>query len=143
MLSNVFLFLFFIFSLFSILGLQLFSGYEYNRCRSAPYYNSTLNRYIAPIDYSIENLCGAENDSFICPDDLFCVNFFDIPKFFNLSVVNISIDNFSVVDEKLNTTKFINYGISNFDYITYAAVNVFSTMRFQNWVGMVDLVRNY
>lgn len=139
MLSNVFLFLFVIFSLFSVLGLQVFSGSIYNRCREKPYFDVSLNRYISPINFSINSLCSVDNSSFICPNNLHCVNFYDVPKFFNMSE-EITIDNFSVADERINTTKFINYGISNFDYISYATLNVFSTVRFQNWVNLVELV---
>jgi|LauGreDrversion4_2_1035121.scaffolds.fasta_scaffold832693_1 hypothetical protein len=142
MLSNVFLFLFVILSLFSVLGLQVFSGTIYNRCREKPYFNETLSRYIAPINFSIDSLCSLDNSSYTCPNDLFCVNFYDIPKYFNMSE-EITIDNFSVSDEKVNTSKFINYGVSNFDYISYSTMNVFSTVRFQNWVKLVELVYNF
>ena len=139
-LSNVFIFLFFILFLFSTLGNQVFSGQIYYRCRSYPYFNNSLGRYISPIDFSINHLCSYDDSSFKCPKNLSCVNFFDIPKAFNLSN-NITLDNFSLVDEKMNETKFINYGITNFDLIPYAALTVFITFRMQNWVKLLDIVK--
>ena len=140
MLSNVFIFLFFLFFLFSILGIQIFSGSIYNRCRLPPIYNTTLNRYISQIDFSINTLCSGIDASglYTCPSNLKCVNFYDIPQAYNMT--NITIANFSVDDERINMTNFINYGITNFDYITSAAMNVFSVLRFQNWVKLLEMV---
>ena len=142
MLSNVFLFLFSIFLLFSILGNQLFNGMIYNRCRSAPYFNETLGRYISQIDFSINRLCSNDNTSdlsFNCPNGLYCVNFFEISEFFKMNE-SFSSNIFSLDDERLNETKFLNYGITNYDYITYATLNVFSSIRFQNWAKLFDIV---
>ena len=41
----------------------------------------------------------------------------------------------------MNETKFINYGITNFDLIPYAALTVFITFRMQNWVKLLDIVK--
>lgn len=141
-LGSVLLFLGFVFVVFATFGTQLFSGVYYNRCRNHPIQilRDNITMYYAPP--IIDRLCTPTLNSglFKCPDDLFCVNFYDIPSFFNLTQQNITIKNFDVNDENLSTDVYFNYGIPNFDNIFICLINVFSFMTMQNWTEIFSIL---
>ena len=135
-LGRVFLFLIFIILMFSILGIQLFNGIIYNRCREYPIkindnYNNTGIPYYQSIPVS-DRICSPYNytGTFQCPNNSFCVNFFDIVKYFKL---NISMDSFKRSDEDLNQNIWLHYGLLNFDDIISSFINSFSFITLQNW----------
>ena len=132
-LGNVLLFLCFIFLIFAILGIQIFSGVLYNRCRLPPVLiqNDTVIRYRAsPVS---DRICSPDNvdGSFKCPPGSYCVNFYKIPKYFKME--NVSIDAFNVDDEDLQHNQWLYYGQFNFDNIINCIINAFSFMTIQNW----------
>ena len=135
-LGRVFLFLIFIILMFSILGIQLFNGIIYNRCREYPIkindnYNNTGIPYYQSIPIN-DRICSPKNytGTFQCPNNSFCVNFFDIVKYFKL---NISMDSFKRSDEDLNQNIWLHYGLLNFDDIISSFINSFSFITLQNW----------
>ncbi len=94
-LINVFLFLAFTLIILATLGIQLFSGTFYNRCRENPYpyfdfYHSSVKFRANPIT----NFICAENSHYYkeatCPAGTHCVNLFNIPAHFNFTNKNYS-----------------------------------------------------
>ena len=137
-LGKVIVFLMFIFLTFGILGMQLFSGIFYNRCREKPilisekvYKNKTIPYYISkPVS---ERICSPNNYSgtFKCPSNSFCVNFYNIIDYFNLT--NVTMNSFEIKDEKLKHNEWLYYGVFNFDNIINCLINSFTFMTLQNW----------
>ena len=138
-LGNIFLFISFMLLIFGILGMQLFSGVFYNRCRhypiliqnqntknGLPYYQSK------PIN---EHLCSPNNYSgtYQCPKNSYCVNFYEIVNYFNLSELNVTMESFDKNDENLNENEYLFYGKFNFDNIVNCLVNCFTYITLQNW----------
>ena len=137
-LGKVILFLMFIFLIFGILGMQLFSGIFYNRCREKPilisnkvYKNKIIPYYISkPVS---ERICSPNNYSgtFKCPSNSFCVNYYNIIDYFNMT--NITMNSFEIKDEKLKNNEWLYYGVFNFDNIINCLINSFTFMTLQNW----------
>ena len=135
-LGRVFLFLLFVILIFAILGIQLFNGIIYNRCREYPIkindnYNNTGIPYYQSIPVS-DRICSPYNytGTFQCPKNSFCVNFFDIVKYFKL---NITMDSFKRSDEFLNQNIWLHFGLLNFDNIISSLITSFSFITLQNW----------
>ena len=135
MLGNVLLFLCFIFLIFGILGIQIFSGVFYNRCRTNPIlvddnYKGIPKYRASPVT---EKICSPEgkDGTFKCPTGSICVNFYDIPEYFNMT--NVTIDSFDIEDEGLKYNAWLYYGLFNFDNIINCIINAFSFMTIQNW----------
>ena len=135
-LGQVSLFLAFIVLLFGILGIQLFSGVLYNRCRKYPIkindnYNNTGIPYYQSIPIN-QKICSPENftGTFQCPLNSYCVNFYNIIDYFEL---NVTIDSFLIEDEGLRNNSWLNFGLSNFDNIISSFINSFSFLTLQNW----------
>ena len=136
-LGNVILFLLFIVLLFGILGIQLFSGALYNRCREFPIkindnYNNTGIPYYQSIPVS-ERICSVDNyeGTFQCPKNSFCVNFYNIVNYFGLE--NITMKSFKKEDEGLQTNIWLYFGCFNYDNVIDSLINTFSFMTLQNW----------
>ena len=136
-LGRVILFLAFMVLLFGILGIQLFNGVSYNRCREYPIkindnYNNTGIPYYQSIPVS-ERICSPENYSgtFQCPENSYCVNFYNMIEFFNLG--NLTMKSFQKDDESLKTNIWLYFGLLNFDNILDSLINAFSMMTLQNW----------
>lgn len=145
--ANVLLFLGFIFTVFATLGIQLFSGSFYKRCRKEPvsYFDFSRNRTIYSAVPITDFLCnGNYNDSSIlygrCPKESYCVSYYDIPGFFNLTEKNVTINNFDIAQENWETNYKIIYGIPNFDMIINCYINVFIVMTYQNWSDIAGLI---
>ena len=129
-LGNVILFLLFIVLLFGILGIQLFSGALYNRCREFPIkindnYNNTGIPYYQSIPVS-ERICSVDNyeGTFQCPKNSFCVNFYNIVNYFGLE--NITMKSFKKEDEGLQTNIWLYFGCFNYDNVIDSLINTFS-----------------
>jgi len=136
-LGNVILFLLFIVLLFGILGIQLFSGALYNRCREFPIkindnYNNTGIPYYQSIPVS-DKICSIENytGTFQCPKNSYCVNFYAIIDYFGLE--NITMKSFKKEDEGLQKNIWLYFGCFNFDNVFDSLINTFSFMTLQNW----------
>jgi hypothetical protein len=71
-LLNVSIFLFFIYLLFGIIGVQLFNGLMYNKCRLTP---KPVNDIYWPIVPNIDRVCSTyKNGGFVCPEGTYCGN---------------------------------------------------------------------
>jgi hypothetical protein len=141
--ANVLLFLGFIFTVFATLGIQLFSGDFYKRCRSAPigfYSEGEGNGLKFHADPVTPYLCNKEGIYGKCPNGTFCVGFYNIPEYFNLTERNITIDNFDISRENLSTNFILFYAIPNFDSIINCFINVFVLMTYQNWTDIYSIV---
>jgi hypothetical protein len=98
-LSNVFVFLLFVFVLFGILGVQTYSGSMYYFCRTSekPFEDGTW-----PIAPGIDRVCNADGfGDFDCPKDTFCGALADY---------NLPLEQDDVINIPL-----INFGIATFD----------------------------
>jgi hypothetical protein len=138
-LGNVLLFLGFVFIVFATLGIQIFSGAYYNRCRPSPVIKEILSngliQYISEPVY--DKICPIGDHS-SCGEGYFCVNFYNITNFFNMT--NVTIDQFDVNDEKLSKNPYFNYGVPNFDNILTCLFNVFCFMTIQNWSEILTIM---
>ena len=132
-LVNALLFMCFIFLIFAILGMQVFSGVVYNRCRYPPILVSSISgvaKYKAPPIN--EHICkDGKQGTYECPNGSHCVNFYDIPTYFNMN--DISIEAFDINDEELQSNSWLYYGEFNFDNIVKCVMNVLGFMTIQNW----------
>ena len=135
-LGRVFLFLIFVILIFAILGIQLFNGIIYNRCREYPIkinddYNNTGIPYYQSIPVN-DRICSPKNytGSFQCPKNSFCVNFFDIVNYFKL---NTTMESFKRSDENLNQNIWLHFGLLNFDNLISSLISSFSFITLQNW----------
>ena len=120
-LANVVLFLLFMFIMFGILGVQLFAGRLYPRCRftPVPIYDNHW-----PIDEGIGRLCSADGSGlFTCPDERHCGH----PEMYGIP---LSSDNVS-------TSELINYGITTFDHMGVVLVTIFQVITLEGWVDMM------
>ena len=141
--ANVLLFLGFIFTVFATLGIQLFSGAFYKRCRAQPisFYNEAAEKGLKFwADPVTRLLCNQEGFYGKCPEGTYCVNFYDIPDYFNLTEKNITIDLFDIERENISTNFYLFYAIPNFDTIINCFVNVFMIMTYQNWTDISSIV---
>jgi len=140
--ANVLLFLGFIFTVFATLGIQLFSGSFYKRCRNEPvrYLDNITNSYLYKADPITDFLCTTESIYGRCPKESHCVNFYEIPTYFNLTEKNITIEDFNIENEKITTNPNLIYGIPNFDTIINCFVNVFVIITYQNWTDIYSLI---
>jgi hypothetical protein len=140
-LINVLLFLGFIFVVFATLSIQLFSGVYYYRCRLPPVQIERNNRtmyYSPPI---FERPCAIEGKGmFTCPGEYHCVDFYQLPTYFNLTEYNVTIEDFDIADEQLETNKYFFYGIPNFDNIVSCLFNVFCIITYQNWSELASIL---
>jgi hypothetical protein len=113
-LANVSLFLLFMFIIFSILGLQTFSGDLYSRCRTTQY---PVNSTFWPIAEDLERTCSSTG--FICPSGTFCGH----PRDYGISLE----------DDKVWERAFIQYGVSSYDNFGQALLGVFQIITTDNW----------
>lgn len=140
--ANVLLFLAFIFTVFATLGIQLFSGAFYKRCRANPIAinieeGNTLKFQADPVT---PYLCNQEGLFGKCPLGTHCVGFFDIPSFFNMTQNNITIEHFDIERENLKSNSFLFYAIPNFDTIINCFINVFVILTYQNWTDISSII---
>jgi hypothetical protein len=83
-LLNVTIFLILVFSVFGIIGMQLWGGKFYNRCRTTPF---PLNDTYWEISSSVRRPCSIiEDRGYQCPKVLYCGN----PLDFGMSVAEES-----------------------------------------------------
>ena len=137
-LGNIVLFISFMLLIFGILGMQLFSGVFYNRCRHYPILIKNKSKNGLPYYQSKpinEHLCSPNNYSgtYQCPENSYCVNFYEIVNYFNLSELNVTMDSFDKNDEELNLNEYLFFGKFNFDNIINCLINSFTFITLQNW----------
>lgn len=140
-LINVILFLGFIFVVFATLSIQLFSGVYYYRCRLPPVQVERNNRtmYFSPPVF--DRPCSIEGKGmFSCPEEYHCVDFFQLPTYFNLTEYNVTIEDFDIEDEGLKTNKYFFYGLPHFDDIVTCLFNVFCIITYQNWSELANIL---
>ena len=125
-LGNAVVFMFFIFLLFGILGIQQFGGAFYRRCR----YTEEPVDGLWPYDESIESLCSFPDSSGMikCPSGLFCKEPLD-------GGLSNKIDNPEL-------QPLIDYGLSNFDNLPSSLLTIFTMITLEGWTkimyNMVD-----
>ena len=108
-LGNTTFFLLFITILFSIIGLQQFSGIIYHRCRLT---ERPLNSTYWPKSPIHTRVCSPEGyGDFQCPKGLYC----GAPSEYGISLE----------DDGVYTDKYIQFGIGSFDNIAQAFIGVF------------------
>lgn len=114
---NVGIFLFFVFMLFSILGLHQYSGQFYNACRynPVPETNTTW-----AIDESFQRMCSKTGyGNFICPPDRYCGN----PEEFGIPLEG----------ERAVLKPYMYYGLHSFDNIWSSLQIVFQIVTAEAW----------
>lgn len=104
-LFNVVMLLTFMIMMFGILGLHFFSGNLYYRCRTT---EVPVNATYWPVVKEHEYLCQTNSD---CPKNTFCGH----PSEYNISIEH----------EEVKNTKFMQYGVVNFDNIGTSILTVF------------------
>ena len=116
-LANAVVFMFFIFLLFGILGVQQFPGTMYHRCR---YTEEPLEDGTWPYDPD-QALCRLEESN--CPAGLFCKSPFD---------GGLSSD----IDKPWEDPS-IDFGITNFDHLLNAMLTIFQMITLEGWTKIM------
>ena len=124
-LFNVAIFLIFIFMLFGILGLQLYSGQSYNKCRTTP---KPINSTYWPYSEEINRPCSKIKGGFTCPKGLYCGN----PSEYGIDLKY----------EEIYNNPGLQYGIANFDNIFQAILAVFEIITKTGWINIIEMVIN-
>lgn len=123
---NIFMFLIFIYVLFSILGLIAFEGNLYYRCRLT---EKPINATYWPKDETDTRLCSPEGKlgSYRCSSEKFCGR----PSDFDLSLE----------DDRVFENASINWGINTFDHFGSSLMSVFQVITTDSWtVNMYNLM---
>ncbi|CDW82972.1 voltage-gated ion channel superfamily [Stylonychia lemnae] len=117
MLANVLLFLFFFFLVFAILGVSLFKGDQYYRCRFS---REPLSDGSWPIDQSQDRVCNSDgNTIYSCNEGTYCGNPQDY--FSDQSKADIQNDEVTF------------YGYESFDNILQAMLTIFQVITLEGW----------
>lgn len=118
---NVAFFLIFNIILFGIIGIQVFKGRFYYRCRLTPYpvLSNLTHQYSWPIDPEQERLCGGV---YTCNPGTYCGSIYDN-----------TTDSMTLADDDILINPQVSYGICNFDNIIKAVQLISIIITFDSW----------
>ena len=140
-LANVLMLWVFVFMLFGIIGLQLFSGVFAGRCYLIKS-NSTGNEYI--LDVIDEQLCGLKTSNEVTCDTITttCKPVFQTricePVYYGTPGTRDPVTGTSKrMCRRAPQSEKPNYGFSNFDNILYGALTVFTSITLEGWVDVL------
>jgi len=120
--ANVAAFMLFFLVLFASMGLHLYSGELYNRCRLTP---RPVNATDWPADLENLRVCGG---GYQCPEHQYCSN----PLQYEFSIEQDGIH---------ENNPRINYGVSGFDNIFQGILTIFHVITMDSWsVIMYDMM---